>query len=94
VSVSELPEPGHYRDGTDVHEIRISKRGHWYAMCMEPDGSATYLAQDVDLAALTPMSERPPSDCALVGCRLPQWHRGLCGLHLAADAVRRARGAA
>lgn len=104
MSVSErsltAPPPGIYRDGTQRYEVRISKRGHWYAMRMEPDGSSTYLAQDVDLATLAgpsgpgaEASERQPSGCAETNCALPVWHRGLCGMHLAADAVRRAKAA-
>lgn len=99
MSVSEtgltaLPSPGVYRSGTDAYEIRISKRGHWYGLRQEPDGSTTYVAQDIELDSLTAVSERQPSDCGHTGCTLPQWHRGLCGIHLAADAVRYAKAVA
>ncbi|MGO9929066.1 MAG: hypothetical protein ACLPLP_23915 [Mycobacterium sp.] len=86
------PPPGLYRNGKDLYRIHRSKRGHWYAQVEEPDGSWEYVAQNIDTATLTPVSERQPSGhCSEVGCSLPQWHRGLCGMHLAADAVRYAR---
>jgi hypothetical protein len=57
--LTSLPPTGIYRDGSERYEIRNSKRGHWYAMKIEPDGSLTYMAQNVDLETLT--SERQPS---------------------------------
>lgn len=56
-----LPAPGVYFDGVDSYEISNSQRGHWYAMKVEPDGSLTYIAQNVDLDMLT--SERQSSGC-------------------------------
>jgi hypothetical protein len=104
VSVSErattgltalVPPPGIYCNESERYEIRRSARGHWYAMRLETDGSSTYLAQDLDSASLIGRSgpgkgtsERQPSRCAQTNCILPVWYRGLCGLHLAADAVR------
>ncbi|MDG4665140.1 hypothetical protein [Mycobacterium sp. 236(2023)] len=44
------PEPGIYHLGADEYEIRISQRHHWYAMKHEPDGSKTYIAQNLNLA--------------------------------------------
>lgn len=85
-----LPAPGIYRDGVDHYEIRHSKRGHWYAMRQEPDGSTTYLAQEIDLSILTVERQRGDA-CAMPDCSLPQWHQNLCGMHLSADAVRRSR---
>ncbi len=86
-----VPSPGIYCNESERYEIRRSKRGHWYGLRQEPDGSMTYVAQNVDLASLTAASERQPSGCSHAGCPLPQWHRGLCGMHLAADAVRYAQ---
>lgn len=99
MSVSEagltaLPSPGFYGNGVERYEIRISQRGHWYGLRQEPDGSTTYVAQDIELDNLTAVSERQPSGCEYTGCTLPQWHRGLCGIHLAADAVRYAKAVA
>ena len=91
-SLTAPPRSGIYRDGAQRYEVRIYKRGHWYGLRQEPDGSLTYLAQNVDLASLTAVSERQPSEhCSEAGCSLPQWYRGLCGTHLAADAVRYAQ---
>jgi hypothetical protein len=70
-------------------------------MRLQPDGCATYVAQRVDLATLTgPLgpgiekrkeSDCQPSGCTQLGCGLSVWRRGLCGMHLPADAVRRAK---
>jgi hypothetical protein len=99
VNVSErsltAPPPGLYRDDRDFYRVHRSKRGHWYAQVEEPDGSWTYIAQNIDPATLTPVSERQPSGhCGEMGCSLPQWHRGLCGIHHAIDTVRRLRSIA
>jgi hypothetical protein len=110
VSVSErtapgltalVPSPGIYCNESERYEIRCSKRGHWYAMRLQPDGCTTYVAQRVDLATLTgPLgpgmeerkgSGRQSSGCTQLGCGLSVWRRGLCGMHLSADAVRRAK---
>jgi hypothetical protein len=110
VSVSEhttpgltalAPSPGIYCNESERYEIRRSKRGHWYAMRLQPNGCAIYVAQHVDLATLTgplgpgveerKISERQSSGCSHLGCGLPVWRRGLCGMHLSADAVRRAK---
>jgi hypothetical protein len=100
VSVSDAgqtddrPTPGLYRCSTVEYDIRISQRGHWYAMRVEPDGTSTYVAQDIDLDEIRlEGSERQPSGCTEPECAAPVWHRGLCGMHLAADAVLRARAA-
>lgn len=62
MSVSEqgltaLSAPGIHRNGAERYEVRHSKRGRWYALRQEPDGSWEYLAQDVDLDKLTVSSE-------------------------------------
>lgn len=72
--------PGLYRNGRHLYQIRRSKRGHWNAQVEEPDGSWTYVAQNIDPATLTPVSERQSSGhCNEVGCSLPQWHRDCVG---------------
>jgi hypothetical protein len=96
-----VPPPGIYCNESERYEIRRSTRGHWYAMRLRRDGCATYVAQRVDLATLTgPLgpcmdeskgSERQSSGCTEAGCGLAVWRRGLCGMHLSADAVRRAK---
>ncbi len=83
------PLPGLYGDGTTLYRITVSHRGHWYAQVQEPDGSWTYQAQNVDLASLSAVSVS--EHCTQPGCRLPQWHRQLCGIHHAADTVKQAR---
>lgn len=105
MSVSEqgltaLPAPGTYRNGAERYEVRHSKRDRWYAMRLLPDGTSAYVAQHVDPAGMEgpsgpglEQSERQPSGCHEPNCPLPVWHRGLCGMHLAADAVRRAKAA-
>lgn len=92
--LTALPHPGTYRTADAVYEVRVSKRGHWYALRQEPGGTSTYVAQDIDLDEIGPEgSERQPSGCTEPKCSAPVWHRGLCGMHLAADAVLRARAA-
>jgi hypothetical protein len=101
VSVSEpgltsLPTPGIYRDGENRYEVRNSNRGRWYAVRIEPDGSTTYVAQNVDLTACVRQTPglllRQQNTCSQPTCTMPVWFRGLCGMHHAADAARRAKG--
>jgi hypothetical protein len=99
VSVSErtapgltalVPSPGIYCNESERYEIRRSKRGHWYAMRLEPDGCATYVAQRVDLTTLTGplgpgMEERKGSERQSSGCT-----PGLRAVCVAAGFVRNA----
>lgn len=74
--------------GTEKIEVTISQRGRWYAKRLEPDGSAAYVAQGIDVTQLErqrPMRQHPhkwhlkatdfePDDCG--ECF---WHKRPCG---------------
>lgn len=80
--LTDLPAPGMYVKGAERYEIRNSKRNHWYAMRHEPDGSLTYLAQNINLDSLESERQR---NCW--GCE----HLGVdgCGVH--SDHMRKLR---
>jgi hypothetical protein len=78
--VALLPPTGLYDNGTEFYEVHHSSRGHWYAMRMDPDGSATYVAQDVDLSALVPSGTDQRQRCT--ACAEPGiYNSGLCKRH-------------
>lgn len=82
---ASLPLPGLYGNV----EIRISQRGHWYAIRHQPGGTFDYLAQDINLDEIT--SPTDEDRCLTNGCGLPVLHRNLCGMCLAKDTVARLR---